>query len=362
MKTEYPWQVNSVIHKTKAGTKTLGMDAMLFSPKEEDAVRTPAAPLEMHEGYSRFKGTLIVKMAGKDKKVLTFNIPAKSIPYIHKKTQMLIEQNMISGITVDQTKKCMESVIKKAYGRTTEYIRSLVQKALGGLKIAIPELPEIELDLPGSIEGSGKETDISTSKAYTTVIKSGKLKDKIPAMVLLEDPKNLTLLENQKKWLEDNLAKYPGNQEQIDGIKEAIELYKAGKLSAVSEEEAKSTSATKTYVVYETACKNIQPIDKDGRWTIYQISIKYTPENNLPFTIEVMNCMAPVDKSKGNEIVMSKAVNKQTQDIRMSEEEWFTMIDSMKSVKIMFESLTYPDQLQLAAKISKENYEASRIS
>lgn len=362
MKTEYPWQVNSVIHKTKAGTKTLGIDAMLFSPKEEDEVRTPAAPLEMHEGYSRFKGTLIVKMTGKDKKVLTFNIPAKSVPYIHKKTQMLIEQNMISGTTVDQTKKCIESTIRKTYDGTVDYIRNSIQKVLGGLKVAFPGLPEIELEHPGSMEGSGKEEDLSSSKAYTTVIKSGKLKDKIPALLLLEDSKNLTLLENQKKWLEDNLAKYPGNQEQIDGIKEAIELYKAGKLSPVLKEEAKSVPGTRTYVVYETACKNIQPVDKEGRWTIYQISIKYTPENNLPFTIEVMNCMAPVDKSKGNEIVMSKAVNKQTQDIRMSEEEWFTMIDSMKAIKIMFESLTYPDQLQLADKISKENYEASKVS
>lgn len=362
MKTEYPWQVNSVIHKTKTGTKTLGIDAMLFSPKEEDEVRTPAAPLEMHEGYSRFKGTLIVKMTGKDKKVLTFNIPAKSIPYIHKKTQMLIEQNMISGTTIDQIKRCVESTIRKCYSGITEYIRNLIQRILGNLSVTIPVLSKIELELPEDIESDGKEMDLSTSKAYTTVIKSGKLKDKIPALLLLEDPKNLTLLENQKKWLEDNLTKYPGNQEQIDGIKEAIELYKAGKLSPDLEEEAKSTSGTRTYTVYETACKNIQPIDKEGRWTIYQISIKYTPENNLPFTIEVMNCMAPVDKSKGNEIVMSKAVNKQTQDIRMSEEEWFTMIDSMKAIKIMFESLTYPDQLQLAAKISKENYEASKIS
>ena len=90
MKTSYPWQIDSVIHKSKTATKTLGMDAMLFAPKEEDEVRTPAAPLEMHEGYSVFKGTLISK-TGEGTDFLKFNIPAKAVPFIHKKTCIAIE-------------------------------------------------------------------------------------------------------------------------------------------------------------------------------------------------------------------------------------------------------------------------------
>ena len=169
MRTNYPWQINSVIHKSKATTKTLGIEAMLFSPKGEDDVRIPAAPLEMHEGYSRFKGVLIVKDSDSNKKVLTFNIPAKTVPYIHKRTEMLIENTILTNAMKKQnTEKKEES-----------------------------------------------------SKAYTVLIKSGKLKDKTPAEALLEDEKNLTLLNNQKKWLEQNLAKYPTNKEQIDAINEA---------------------------------------------------------------------------------------------------------------------------------------------
>ena len=61
MRTSYPWQIDSIIHKSKDTVKTFGMEAKLFSPKEENELRTPAAPLEMHEGYSVFKGTLIEK-------------------------------------------------------------------------------------------------------------------------------------------------------------------------------------------------------------------------------------------------------------------------------------------------------------
>lgn len=361
MKTDYPWQINSVIHKTKAGTKTLGIDALLFSPKEEDEVRVPAAPLEMHEGYSRFKGTLIVKTT--DKKVLTFNIPAKSVPYIHKKTQMLIEQNMVTNSVAQKMKSMIQTMMKKAVGTVTGYTKSLLQAVADGLHRSIKGVEEIDLNYVSAVnESSSEETiDISTSKAYTTVIKTGKLKNKIPANLLMEDPKNLAALETQKKWLEDNVKKYPANQTQIDGINEAIALFNAGKLThTVSEEDAPETS--KTYIVYESACKNVKPIDEEGRHTIYQVSIKYIPDNNLPFMVEVMNCMAPVDKTKGNEIVMSAAVKKQVQDIRLSEEEWYTMIDTMKSTKIMYENLTYPEQLALAAKISKENYESSKLS
>ena len=353
MKTNYPWQIDSIIHKTKTGTKTLGMDAFLFSPKEEDAVRTPTAPLEMHEGYSRYVGTLIVKTG--EKKVLTFNIPAKSVPYIAERTKALISQNMISTTVMSQFKKIIADAAKDITSSVCDCFLNGLRTAQGGLRLVFPKIPEILFDECDRPAGKAEKSDTANSKAYTVSIKSGKLKDKIPAQLLIEDPSNLKALENQKKWLLDNVSKYPANQEQIDAITEAIKLFHEGSLNPATVEKEEVSIGTKVYTVYESACKNIQPMDEEGRYTIYQISIKYTPENNLPFAIEVMNCMAPVDKTKGNEIVMSKAVNKQTQNIRLSEEEWYTMIYAMLSQKKMFETLTYPEQRKLAQKIFDDN-------
>lgn len=317
MKTNYPWQINSVIHKSKTATKTLGMDAMLFSPKEEDEVRTPAAPLEMHEGYSVFKGTLIVKES-KNTDVLKFNIPAKAVPYIHKRTSMAIDMNMKN---------------------------QLISPITGMIK--------------ASASASGSE-DVSGSIAFTVSFMTGTLKGKTPGQMLLDSPANREVLLKQRKFLETNVARYPANQSQIDAIDEAIKLLDAGKL--IKTEEMKEVSAPGVITIYECAPKNVKPIDEEGRWTIYQVSITYNPAMSLPFDITVMNCFAPVNKSKGNEIEMSKAIGKMTKDIRLSEEEWYTMIDTMKATKIMFENLTYPEQLKLASKISRENYESAKAA
>lgn len=307
MKTNYPWQIDSIIHKTKASTKTFGMDALLFTPKEEDDFRTPAAPLEMHEGYSVFKGTLIEKKdSGTD--FLKFNIPAKAVPFIHKKTCIAIEQ----------------AAAKKA----------------------------------APVQSQNTEAGSGTSSAYTVTIKTGKLAGKTPAQALLEGKDEF--LKNQKLFLEKNLDKYPANKEQIDAINDAFQLRDSGKLSADTTAAAGTgAAACAVTVIYECAPKNVKPLDEEGRYTIYQVTVTHNPAMNLPFTVSVMNCFAPVDKSKGNEIVLSKAVNKKTLEIKLSEEEWFTMIDKMKATKIMFENHNYPEQLKLARKISKENYEAS---
>jgi len=306
MKTKYPYQIDSIVHKSKDVYRTFGMDAKLFSPPEESEDREPSAPLEMHEGYSLFKGTLIAK-EGTDRKFVTFNIPAKDVPYIHKKTTMVMELALDKKLNPKKTEK----------------------------KTGI---------------GTG------TGPAYTVKIPSGTLKGKTPAQVL-SSPSGQEALENHKKWLEDNLVKFKNNQVQIDAINEAIELYKSEKLIMDIDIE---NSADEIIEIYSCPSKNIQPKDERGYWTVYDVSITYDPAKNMPYEIKVNNCFAPVDKSKGNEIVMSKADKKKRLSMSLSESEWFSMIDTMKAQKIMFESLTYPEQLKIANKINEENRKKSK--
>ena len=74
----------------------------------------------------------------------------------------------------------------------------------------------------------------------------------------------------------------------------------------------------------------------------------------------MMNCFCPVDKSKGNVILLKEAVNKEVESIRLTEEEWYMMIDSMKAQKIMFEDYTYKKQFELSQKIIKETFDESK--
>lgn len=303
MKTKYPFQIDSIVHKSKTVTRTFGMEARLFSPVEESDDREPSAPLEMHEGYSVFKGTLITK-EGTDRKFVTFNLPAKDIPYIHKKTSMIME----------------EALSRK-------------------LKVTEKKVTETESD----------------SAAYTLKIPSGTLKGKTPAEVLIDDASGKEKLEKHLAWLVDNLGKYPRNQIQIDAINEAFKLKEDGLLNSKTTSESKKSDDL-SIDIYTCPSKNIKPLDEEGRYTVYDVSITYDGSKGMPFTITVNNCFAPVDRSKGtNEIVMSKAVNKKRISMALSEDEWYTMIDTMLSQKTMFETLTYPEQLKLAKKINDEN-------
>lgn len=348
MKTQYPWQIGSIVHKSKTAIRTLGMEANLFSPKEEDAFREPSAPLEMHENYSVFRGTLILK-EGEEKKYVRFNIPAKAVPYIHKKTELVIQQNFLAETLGAKILKNMNGMFNNFTQIVQDFIRESICNVLGGLKTVFPGIPDITMDASSTKK---KKLPKSTSgPAYTVEMKSGKLKGKTPAAALNEDSKNYDILVGQKDWLEKNLSKYPANKQQIDAIVEALELFEAGEIG----DEAVADTETASYSVYEAPCKNIKPLDEEGRYTIYQVSVKYITGNNLPFKIEVMNCFAPVDTKKGNEIVMSEAVKKKTISMALSEDEWYTLIESMLTQKKMFEAMTYPEQLKLAEKISKES-------
>lgn len=312
MKTKYPFQIDSIVHKSKTITRTFGMEARLFSPQEENDDREPAAPLEMHEGYSVFKGTLITK-EGSTRNFVTFNVPAKEIPYIHKKTSMVMEEALTNKLKPVKT--------------------------------------------------PGKTVEIPSNAAYTLKIPSGTLKGKTPAEILLNDPSGNEKLEKHKKWLMDNLEKYPKNQVQIDAINEALKLKDDGKLVAEAAGAATDTEELPIIEIYSCPPKNIKPLDAEGRYTIYDVSVSYDGSRGLPFTITVNNCYAPVDRSKGgNEIVMSKAVDKKYISMSLSEDEWYTMINTMLQQKTLFETLTYPEQLKIAQKINEENRKAASKS
>lgn len=311
MKTKYPWQVDSIIHRSSTTKKTLGIDALLFSPKESDDDRTPTPPLQMHEGYSRFKGTLIVKDK-KAAKFVSFNIPAEDIPYIHEMTKQLM--------TVSLNKKMQGTV-----------------------------------NAEKNTEGNN---ELSSHKAFTEKFIMGNLKGKTPGQILSENDSNVDVLKKQREFLVKNLKGHENNQKLIDAIDDAFALKEEGKLEKLS--ESRTTTASSEITVYSCEPKNIKPLDAEGRYTVYQISVTYNPSMNLPYCVNVMNCFAPVETKDGNKIIMSKAVNKQEFNIRVSEQEWFKMIDRMLAQKNLFESMTYPEQIKLAAKISKDNYDEAK--
>ncbi len=71
----------------------------------------------------------------------------------------------------------------------------------------------------------------SKNYAYTVKFFLGEFRGKTPAQVLSENPENVDKLLAQKAQLSANLSRYPKNQEQIDGIDQAISLLENGMLA-----------------------------------------------------------------------------------------------------------------------------------
>lgn len=305
--TEYPKQINSIIHKNGTGVKTLSVESFLASPTGKSEDRKPTPPLEMHEGFSIFKMHLINSI---NKNIISVNIPAKDVPYIHKLTSSLIMSSFIAN----------------------------------------------------SNKTENKTNNLGL--AYTYKFNAGKLAGKTPASIIIEENGTKTLTD-QLNWIENNLYKYVDKPiyssilSQIDAIKEAIDLFNNNKLNKELSEMETTTSDIIT--IYKTVPKNCSPKDEEGRYTVYSINISYDKTKNLPILIDLNSCFAPVDKSRGNIIEMSKAVNKKNENIRLSLEEWFSLIDTMKAHKIMFEGHSFKRQYEIMNEIIKENKENNKL-
>ena len=145
---------------------------------------------------------------------------------------------------------------------------------------------------PADVAGSD-----TNSPAYTVFITSGKLKGKSPAQVMLEmGEEGAKLLNNQYKFLQDNLAKFPKNKEQMDAIAEAASLYKAGKLKKTE------TAAVGGVIPILEAFPMplIRKKNKDGTYPVREISIECNLAKNSPFEVNILNYDSPVKAVTGN--------------------------------------------------------------
>lgn len=129
------------------------------------------------------------------------------------------------------------------------------------------------------------------SPAYTTIISSGTLKGKTPAVALLEDAsKNKRLLLNQDKWLKQNLSRYPRNSEQITAIEEALTLYANGNL-----DDSLSKTCPASETIYSTGMRPlIRRKKSNGKCFVYEISITWNTGTKKPLEITIRNYYAPV--------------------------------------------------------------------
>ena len=294
-KKRYPYQVYSV----KRQSKVLGVDALLFTPTENDP-----SPLELHSGFSRFLFTIV------DKTSSTTVTPRANIP-------------------------C----------RDVDYIKLATDTAMQSY-------------LLGTNDQGGGNDELVNRPAFTQKLTSNLFKNQTPAEVLIAHPEDKSKLLDTKKWLEANLAKYPINKRQIEAIDDALQLLEIGELTSAVP-PIKNASA---FPIYKTEYKHFSEKDKQGNSLIYSISITYDGSKNYPFTCEITNCFAPIEVMPGgtHRPVMKQATHMTKSSMTMSAAEWVGLITHIAKVKEYFEITNFRSLFGKAQEYDAQNRRESQ--
>lgn len=209
---------------------------------------------------------------------------------------------------------------------------------------------------------AGENVAEVTSPAYTVKITAGALRGKTPAEVLLTDPENgKNMLNNQFKWLKQNLDKYPKNQIQMDAISEAARLHKEGKLDA----NAVNNKANRINIYHADARALIRKPRADGMCPVHNIDIGWELGEASPVDITITTFYAPVKKTDDGRInPMISQMDKTTYvaiNKRLTAGEWLDAIRRMKTAMLQFEVMNSKACIEDAAKAEKANREAAGV-
>ena len=216
-----------------------------------------------------------------------------------------------------------------------------------------------------------EEEEKKLSPAYTVVIPTGKLKGKTPAQAL-QEPNGKEMLNKHFKWLQENLAKYPKNKEQMDAIQDAANLEAKGLLKKVE-----AASSTSDFVILEACPLSLtnKLDEKTGLCPVREIGIKVDFTQNNPFIFHIVNYDAPVyiETPTGKKRITKKGqyeckivagrkerTNEVKESYRLNTSEFNSLLDHINIAKTMFLNENSKILLQEAKEADEYNKKSAK--
>lgn len=298
-------------------------------------------PLTFHHStFSRFVFVII----NENKKAVTANVGVRAVPGIIRRIENLYQREMVAGrLSLTQSTLSQNSSCQGLIFRDSSYV-------------------------------SSADTMAQKSPAYTTALATGFLAGKTPAELLLENGKrNRSVLVNQKKWLEENLSKYPKNKAQIEAIEDALHLYDEGKLKSPANTDGetvnrvdtviRNTIRTEKEVVYKAEMRPLlRKRRSDGKCPVYEISILWNGGSERPVEILIQNYYAPViQKENGLLNVQAKEkVEEVRNKISLTIDDWLWVAHALETNIRTFEDIHALEYYKKAAEEKKKMKEAVR--
>lgn len=194
--------------------------------------------------------------------------------------------------------------------------------------------------------GQRTDDDDNNRPAYTVIIRGGnsKIKGKTPAQAITDDAGNIQLLQQQAAYLNENLAKYPQNAQQLQAIQDAFALYQSGQLKKVDT----------TFSIY-TNGKVPSKAQKDAAGFVKYVlaNIEYNKNMKYPVSIKISNMMVQLDQN-GNPN-MSTSKDRVEYTCNLSLEDWDDAVGIIVDTKRDFESEIRKQQRKIAKSAAAQN-------
>lgn len=289
----------------------------------------------------------------------------KELAAVVRQQTEYVEAYMVPRTSEDGAK---QSVFDDKFSRFVLNINNK-NKTWAKINIRVQEIPELikKYDVARIVHETMRVTSaaptgaLASRPACNVKIRNGRLRDKTPAEVLLQEG-GLKELENQYNWLKQNLEKYPGNKEQMDAIADAVKMYKDGESS--SSQQAGSAGSGYTSVLYKTGFKANTHKMSNGVCPVSEAEIRFIGDDNYPVEVTISNYRARVtidDKGRNNVQPGTKTDVVESR-MKLSAQEWSwqlwlmeqTMRDFAATQQGRFKEtdVEYARQLALARQVS----------
>lgn len=305
---KYPRQISCV----QRSDNNLYVEVAMKKPKDE--IVTGDMPGLEAFGKSRFD-FFIFKYA--DKQSVKFSIPVKTAYLLYEKTKAIIADSASPTDKLDQV--------------IYEKIKKLILPIMYALRIQIPD----------DEKSNGK------SPAYTVRLAGGsKINGRTAAEILTEEPgmRNPLLKQRDYYMSHTNHPRYgKNNLNMAKAIEDAITLFDSGMLDS-------AIVSGKTIVLYQAVrTPNKEKLDRRGLTVCRTMKLTYHAGGETPYHMEIMNCYAPPCRDGKVGAELSKAVDKVTYSMSMTEEEWFYMIKEITAFADQFRNTMTKRRFEIIA-------------
>ena len=357
-------------------THTLGVEGWFYRaegrvPEKEE--KEPTAPLKMFQpNFSLFKFKILEHGKGV---IATANIKMDETPDIVLTTLAAKVADVFASLPV----------IKEGFA-AIRWIQQKLASLERDMKKGFMGVLRMQGGAPAQQARPQGQTQIDPAvlaakeKAGRLTINFGNLSGKTPYQVLMEgnvgDPavvaKNREALANQRKFMADQLGKFPKNQQVIDCIDAAFflidpatGLLKPGAASAQAGTPQTAESAPSggfgEITIYKSAPKGnkYKKDEKTGLYLTTEAEIKWKLGKDYPVEVTLTNYLAPIkffkDGRQVTEVGNKDKNSEKRHTFRLTAAQWLNCLYMMELNKFLFASIHAQEQITEADKLQSEN-------